>query len=301
MLVQVIGPAGFRGAVVGAVTASGGSSTWPLILGPAPVDSPDVHTEIPLPPEEMRALVGVIDPALFDNPSGANVVPDLGELTSGAVLDFGSGCGRLARQFLQQIPQPSRYAGVDLHAGMIRWCNENLAPLAPQFSFVHHDVYNAGFNPSATAAMLPLPFDNDAFDAVVAHSVFTHVVEEAALHYLSECARVLKDDGGMLATWFLFDKRPFPMLQAFQNALYINSKDPSNAVIFDRAWLRAAAAEAGLAVVGATPPSVRGFHWTIGFAPLAAGREEIVLPEDDAPFGSIPPPVLSVPAYTIGA
>ena len=28
------------------------------------------------------------------------------------------------------------------------------------------------------------------------------------------------------------------MMQDFQNALYINDVDPSNAVIFDREWLR---------------------------------------------------------------
>ena len=30
------------------------------------------------------------------------------------------------------------------------------------------------------------------------------------------------------------------MMQDFQNALYINDIDPTNAVIFDRDWLRAA-------------------------------------------------------------
>ncbi len=256
---------------------------------------------LPLPPEDMRALVGVTDPALFDNAQRGNALPEAGELSYGSVLDFGCGCGRLARKLIQQDPQPVRYVGVDLHAGMIRWCNEHLAPLAPQFSFVHHDVYNAGFNPSATARMLSFPVEDGAVDVVVAHSVFTHVVEEAALHYLAECARVLRPGGALVSTWFLFDKRPFPMMQSFQNALYINAGDPSNAVIFDREWLRAATAEVGLVMTDAWPPAIRGFHWQLRFEPAATGRPAIELPADQAPLGSLPPPVLTVPAHTIGA
>jgi hypothetical protein len=105
----------------------------------------------------------------------------------------------------------------------------------------------------------------------------------------------------LVSTWFLFDKAPFPMMQSFQNALYINAIDPTNAVIYDRAWLRAAAAEAGLVATGAWPPAIRGFHWQIFFSPVAAGIPEIELPADEAPLGSMPPPVLSVPAHTIGA
>jgi SAM-dependent methyltransferase len=273
----------------------------PACTRPAPVDCPPVPHELPLPPEEMRALVGVTDPALFDNPEGSNALPEAGERAYGAVFDFGCGCGRLARRLMQQQPPPARYVGIDLHAGMIRWCNAHLAPLAPQFSFVHHDVYNAGFNPGSPAAMLDFPVEDGAFDVVVAHSVFTHVIEEAALHYLAECARILSPGGALVSTWFLFDKRPFPMMQSFQNALYINTNDPSNAVIFDREWLRAATAEAGLVVTAAWPPAIRGFHWTLRLEPAASGALGVELPEDEAPLGSLPPPVLSVPAHTIGA
>ena len=61
-----------------------------------------------------------------------------------------------------------------------------------------------------------------------------------AERYLDEVRRVLRPDGVLLATFFLFDKAYFPMMQDFQNALYINDTDPTNAVIFDRDWLLAA-------------------------------------------------------------
>jgi hypothetical protein len=104
----------------------------------------------------------------------------------------------------------------------------------------------------------------------------------------------------VVATWFLFDKALFPMMQPFQNALYINDTDPTNAVIFDRSWLLAAAADAGLVLAGVAPPEVRGFHWTVVFALASSGHEAVAFPDDDAPLGSVPPPVLTVPAHSIG-
>ncbi|HZO07354.1 MAG TPA: class I SAM-dependent methyltransferase, partial [Solirubrobacterales bacterium] len=103
--------------------------------------------ELPIPPLEMREAVGPTDPAAFDNPGGAPVFPDLPESAYRSVLDFGCGCGRLARQLIQQQPQPQRYLGIDLHPVMVEWCAANLAPAAPQFEFRHHDVHYPTWNP----------------------------------------------------------------------------------------------------------------------------------------------------------
>lgn len=259
-----------------------------------------MEDKLPIPPDEMRALVGPTDLRSFDNPSGVTVVPEVGERGYGDVLDFGCGCGRVARQFIQQRPQPRSYLGVDLHAGMIRWCKENLAPAAPQFDFVHHDVFNPGFNPAAEARVLDFPAEPQSFDLILAKSVFTHLEQDRAIHYLRECARVLKRDGALFATWFLFDKRYFPMMQSFQNALYINLADPTNAVIFDRAWFLAEVESAGLTVTVATPPAVRGYHWEFLIELADASKPMARLPEDDGPFGSMPPPMVSEPAHLIG-
>ncbi len=45
-------------------------------------------------------------------------------------------------------------------------------------------------------------------------------------------------DGLLRSTWFLCEKRYFPMMQDFQNALYINENDTTNAVIYDRRMAR---------------------------------------------------------------
>lgn len=256
---------------------------------------------LPFPPLEMRALVGPTDLAAFDNPGGGSAVPQAGERAFGTVLDFGCGCGRIARQFIQQRPQPLRYVGVDLHAGMVRWCQQNLAPAASQFSFLHHDVFNVGLNPSGSRDAVALPAESASFDLVLAHSVFTHILEDAVPHYLAELARVLRPSGVIISTWFLFDKGPFPMMQPSQNALYVNPVDPTQAAIYDRQWFRTALQQAGLRITSATPPAIRGFHWEMAIEPTQLGRPSIELPEDDAPLGSSPPPVPDRPAHLIGS
>jgi SAM-dependent methyltransferase len=234
----------------------------------------------------MRRLVGPTDPSAFDNPSGDPVYDLVPERCYESVLDFGCGCGRVARRLLLQRRVPERYVGLDLHSGMIRWCSEHLAPAHPNFTFHHHDIANQSFNPGAgkpVHAAFPVP--DEWATLVVAHSVFTHILPASIEHYLAETARVLRPDGQAMTTWFLFDKRYFPMMQDEQNALFINELDPWNAVIYDRAWLAAALERHHLGLAAVRPPFVRGFQWDLVLAPLGDWAT-LELPEsDDAPFG----------------
>lgn len=246
---------------------------------------------LPLPPLEMRELVGRTDPAAFEPPKRQRVFENIKRRRQyDLVLDFGCGCGRVARQLaLARGPMPRRYVGLDLHAGMVAWCQENLAPQLPGFSFVHQDVYNPGLNPGpALPPTMAFPVEDQSVTLLIAVSVFTHLIQEEAVFYLDEVQRVLALDGVIHATFFLFEKRYFPMMQDFQNALYINPGDPTNAVIFDREWLLAELAERGLAVTAVTAPDLRGFQWDFE---IRRGRRSVDLAPDRAPFGRRPPPV----------
>lgn len=260
----------------------------------------ETSTTLPLPPRELRALIGPLDDALFDNPSGAPVFPDLPLAACRSVLDWGCGCGRVARQLIQQRPRPERYLGIDLHRGMVRWCQQNLAPHAPGFRFEHHDVHAAGLNPEGSRDPLPFPLDRGAATLIVAWSVFTHVTQRWAEHYLDEAARVLAPDGFLYSTWFLFEKADFPMMQEWQNALYINEIDPSNAVLFDRSWLRDRARAAGLKPTRVVPPEVRGFQWRVVFQPLGVAEPEAEFPPDLAAVGIQRPPLMPADAPRLG-
>ena len=89
---------------------------------------------IPMPPPDLRDWIGPTDIPEFDNPSGTPIYAELGLPLKAyeTVFDFGCGCGRIARQLLQQTPRPQRYVGIDVHPRLSGWCRENLSPVDPQ-------------------------------------------------------------------------------------------------------------------------------------------------------------------------
>lgn len=254
----------------------------------------------PLPPGELRQLIGPSEDRFYDNPTGQRVFPEVPPQAYDFVFDWGCGCGRIARQLLQQQPPPGKYVGVDLHRGMVEWCARNLSPCNKSFEFHHRDVRALGLNPAGTADVLPFPAPDAAVTLFLAWSVFTHVNEAAAVFYLQELGRVLHPQGIAITTWFLFDKADFPMMQEFQNALFINDVDPTNAVIFDRNWLVGAAARAGLVLSSIVPPGVRGFQWKIYLEKVESGAAAAEFPPDAAASGLQRPPLMPANAPHLG-
>jgi SAM-dependent methyltransferase len=246
----------------------------------------------------MRQLVGRTDPEAFDLGDRRVALDHVRDEQYDTVLDFGCGCGRVARQLAQQTPRPRRYVGIDLHAGMIAWCQANLD--VDGFEFHHRDIREPGFNPTGAADWLPFPVDEESCSLVNAVSVFTHLLEDDATRYLYEVARVLQRTGVMVSSWLLFDKREFPVMQPFQNALFINPLHLVNATIFDREWLRATLEAAGLVITRAEKPSIRGMQWFLWISRSDAGLPEVELPEDDAEFGEWVAPQLTRPAHLVG-
>jgi SAM-dependent methyltransferase len=244
---------------------------------------------LPFPPLEMRRLVGPFDVESYDNPTGALVYPWLPAETYDKVFDFGCGCGRVARQLLLQRTSPHLYVGVDLHAGMIGWCENNLHTVAPHFSFYHHDVFNVRHNPGREKPLTaPFPVADSQFTLVNALSVFTHLTEEQAEYYLRECARILHPQGVLHASWFLFDKPDHPMMDDDSNALYVSYVDPSAAVLFDRKWVRDTARRMGLTIYHVVPPGIRGYQWLV-LMTRRTDVPELELPPDTAPRGVVNP------------
>jgi SAM-dependent methyltransferase len=185
---------------------------------------------------------------------------------------------------------------------MVKWCTENLSPIDSNFTFEHHDVFNAGLNPHGRSAdaVLPLPQESATASLVLACSVFTHLLQRDIPLYLAEMRRIMRPDGVLIASWFLFEKAEFPMMQDFQDCLYINDVDPTNAVMVDKQWLAKTAAAAGLVMSRTVPPSLRGFQWEIEFRPAVDDQQHVSFPSDSAEYGRMPPPVPSTPAFLIG-
>lgn len=119
----------------------------------------------------------------------------------GTILDIGCGCGRNAR-FLMMRPD-AHYVGFDVFAPAIAWSTRFLTPLTDgRFRFVHFDAYSAHYNPKGKlpAAELRFPVEDASIDVAFAASLFTHLLEPDARHYLRECARALKPTGVLIAS-----------------------------------------------------------------------------------------------------
>ena len=116
----------------------------------------------------------------------------------GTVLDMGCGPGRTARFLL--LRDDIRYIGFDIFKPGIDWANQFLAPYGKgRFRFEHFDAYSAHYNPRGAlrATQVQFPAADASIDVAFAMSLFTHLLEPDARHYLRESARVLKR-GGLL-------------------------------------------------------------------------------------------------------
>ena len=94
---------------------------------------------------------------------------------TGPILDFGCGWGRILRFFLKDL-DPKYVHGVDVEPSAIAECRDTKVPGDIQLIAPHG----------------PLPFSKDTFQIVYAYSVFTHLPEQAAAHWMREIKRILK-------------------------------------------------------------------------------------------------------------
>lgn len=230
---------------------------------------------LPLPPPELRQIVGPMEDRYYDNATGALLWGplDIGPLAPGSayrrVFDFGCGCGREARQLLQQRQRPERYVGIDISTPCIVWCREHLG--RPQVEFHLHDVWNPTYAPDSTRRpFAPISQHGDDFTLINAHSVFTHLLEHQAAYYLSEFSKMLDDRGIVRTTWFFFNRSLFPPLAPHQHCLYLQVEDPTQAVYYDWSFFSSLVRSAGFKIVRVQWSSQMGFQHIVF---LARGRE----------------------------
>ena len=99
----------------------------------------------------------------------------------GAILDWGCGCGRILRHWIE-LPPETRVCGCDINPKAVDWCRNHL------------DFAEVAVNELEP----PLPYPQQSFDLVYALSVFTHLGEELQQAWMRECRRVLKPEGYLL-------------------------------------------------------------------------------------------------------
>ncbi len=110
------------------------------------------------------------------------LLEEAGAPEGGRWLDFGCGCGRVARALLA-FAEPDELVGVDPDGLGVAWCAERL-----EGRFL------------VSSERPPLPFEDSTFDVAVVVSVFTHLDEEPQLAWLRELHRILRPGGVLLAS-----------------------------------------------------------------------------------------------------
>jgi SAM-dependent methyltransferase len=187
---------------------------------------------------------------------------------SHAVLDVGCGPGRMAVPLMDYLTDQGRYEGFDVVPREIRWCQEHITPLRPNFRFQLADVRNRRYNPDGTvpAAELRFPYDDSTFDLVVLASVFTHMLEQEVERYLTEVARVLRPGGRCIVTYFLLNEDSRRRIAAGESyfsfpagdgaARFENPDDPEATVAYDESFVRDLHTASGSPV-----ESVHGGYW----------------------------------------
>jgi SAM-dependent methyltransferase len=145
----------------------------------------------PMPPGKLRARVGQSSRATFSEVGRmgcAQIVAAFERVRDpraeyASWLDFGCGCGRLARHVGRVSGLFESLHGVDVDPALIDWASRNLP-----------GTY-AVMNPHP-----PLSFGASSFDVVYAISIFTHCTEQEQGEWLAELHRILRPGGLLIAT-----------------------------------------------------------------------------------------------------
>ena len=131
----------------------------------------------PFPPRKlMQNVSGLKNPKDFAS-HGADLYLAISQASIRAltdyknILDFGCGCGRLARMFKGH---PHHMSACDVDRRHIAWLQTNLGFVSASCTSVHP----------------PLPYDTGAFDCVISISVFSHLNEASQDEFLQELRRI---------------------------------------------------------------------------------------------------------------
>jgi ubiquinone/menaquinone biosynthesis C-methylase UbiE len=150
--------------------------------------NPDLKRFVsPFPPVELMANVSGLQKEQDFAVHGTDIYRALTAASSkplsefSSILDFGCGCGRLARMFKGH---PGRIAGCDIDARHVDWINSNLDFMEAKLSKVTP----------------PIPYKDNEFEAIISISIFTHLTEKSQDQFLSELQRVCMPEGRLFLT-----------------------------------------------------------------------------------------------------
>jgi SAM-dependent methyltransferase len=180
-----------------------------------------------------------------------------------SVLEVGCGVGRDAIQLTEHLSSQGAYVGIDIIRPSIEWCQANITPRYPNFTFRYLDIksqiHNSGGSLRVVDVKLPVP--SASVDRIILQSVFTHMFYDDIIHYLKEFRRILKPGGKVVASFFVIDEESQKMINAsdgdpafnltfafpYGEGCFINDKRyPEGAVAFTIPRLQQMLAKSGM-------------------------------------------------------
>ncbi len=203
------------------------------------------------------------------------------------VLELGCGIGRDAIPLTVELSTAGRYDGIDVDAESIEWCQRHVSARYPHFHFHHSDVKSPLYNPAGKIepTEVRLPVADGSVDRAIAQSVFTHLLEDSALHHLRELHRVLKDDGRALTTFFIATRDEIELSKAspvaffrftheWSEGCWINDRNqPEGSVAFSPETFERLLEESGLRLL----EPIQFGHWLPRENAGANGQDIVVL------------------------
>jgi len=156
------------------------------------------------------------------------------------LLDLGCGPGAVPLRLTQEQMTIRAYIGIDVHERSIAWCQGRFARQTA-FRFELAGVRSPyGSGGLLNAGDYGFPVDDGAVDLILAKSLFTHLLEGTARHYLSEMHRCMAPEGRGVLTAFVFDGQSetgppaFPYHAADPRIRWRRWVHPHAAVAYDR-------------------------------------------------------------------
>ncbi len=206
-----------------------------------------------IPPRRLAGYVGDSDFAATGDEFLGHFRELAGLRAQDRVLEIGCGIGRMARVLVPVLTPPGSYDGFDVVDLGIAWCQERYRETPAPFRFVHADLRNSAYNPGGALdpGSYRFPYEDAAFDLVIATSLFTHLLPEAAAHYLAEAARVLAPGGRLFGTWLLFSalrRAPRAFVEFDGHTLLGDPDVPESAVAYEEEWVTRGLAAHGLSL-----------------------------------------------------
>ncbi|WP_186815218.1 class I SAM-dependent methyltransferase [Terrabacter aerolatus] len=134
----------------------------------------------------------------------------LGHLPGTAVLDVGSGLGRLVTGMLIEFGDDVDYLGIEPNREFYEWCVSHLESEHPSYRFRHIDIASELYNPQGAVdgAEVVLPVPDASIDVVYCWGVFTNAIPAHVARYISEFARVIRPGGKVFFTAYVEDDCP---------------------------------------------------------------------------------------------